>query len=80
MLCPPVRMCVWACLVNGDDWARGLAHYIVGLSLRDLWDGGYGPKPKVPTMPPFSWLGRSFFAGREKSTFGTCLMWESVGC
>ena len=29
-------------------------------------DGGFGPKPMVPTMPPFSWLGRSFFIGREK--------------
>ena len=33
----------------------------------------------VPTMPPFSQLGRSFFPSREKRTPGTCLMWGLVG-
>ena len=34
---------------DGDDWARGLAHYIVGLNLQAFWVGGFGPKPKVLT-------------------------------
>ena len=33
----------------------------------------------VPTMPPFSRLGRSFFPGREKRTLGISLMWGLVG-
>ena len=33
----------------------------------------------VPTMPPFSWLGRSYFPDREKRTLGTCLMWGLAG-
>ena len=50
--------------------------------------GGSEPKPMVPTMPPFSRLGRSFFSvgkreylglarcgdWREKRIFGTCLI------
>ena len=39
---------------------------------------GSRPKPMVPTMPHFSWLGRSFFPGRENRMFGTCLMWGLV--
>ena len=50
--------------------------------------GGFGPKPMVHTIPPFSLLGRSFFSvgkreylglarcgdWRERRIFGTCLM------
>ena len=80
---------VWVWLVNEDDWARRLGHYIVGFNLglvdwaiilwvsvcRGLLVGGFGPQPMVPTMPPFSRLGRLFFPSREKRIFGTCLMW-----
>ena len=38
-------------------------------------DGGFGPKPMVPTMPPFpGWGGRSSSAGKREYP-GTCLMW-----
>ena len=40
---------------------------------------GLGPKPIVPTMPPFSRLGRSFFLDREKRISGICLIWGLAG-
>ena len=43
------------------------------------WMDGSGLKPMVPTMPPFSRLGRSFFVGQKKRTPGTCLMWGFAG-
>ena len=40
--------------------------------------GGAGPKPMVPTMPPFFLLGRAVFPGWEKKTFVTGLVWGIV--
>ena len=60
---------VWVWLVNEDDWVHRL-----GLCGFQFWArrltgelvGGSGPKSMVPTMPPFSWLGRSFFPTRKR--------------
>ena len=52
---------VWVWLVNEGNWAHRLGYYTVGFSHPGLLVGGFGPKPMVPTMPPFFRLGRAVF-------------------
>ena len=48
------RKYVWVWLVNDDDWAIEWAIIQRALVSRGLLAEGAGPKPRVPTMPPFS--------------------------
>ena len=45
-----LRKYVWACLVNENNCARRLGHYIVGFSQSSLLAGGSEPKPMVPII------------------------------
>ena len=44
------------------DWA-----VLWALAYRDMFAGGSGPEPMVPTMPHFSLLGRAFLPCWEKN-------------
>ena len=45
---------------------------------RGLLEGVIGPKPMVPTMPPYFLLGRAVIPGEKKKTRLTGLAWGTT--
>ena len=61
-------------IIRPIDWA-----IILWASVsRGLLSVGAGPKPMVPTMPPFFLLGKAVFLGWENKTFVIGLVWGRV--
>ena len=60
-------------VIGPVDWAIILWASVI----RGLLEGGSGPKPMVPIMPPFFRVGRAV-PGWKKKTFVTGLVWGTM--
>ena len=66
---------IWFGPINRVGPGRGVTIILWFSVDRGLLVGVVGPKPMVPTMPPFFLLGRAVIPGGKKKTCLTSLVW-----